>query len=148
MDEVDDVPFSLMSLEDELTCSICLSTFDCPDSPTNRKRVVEYQHSGQTKLRGLMKKFVENIDNMSKAKEDIPKLLSQSKSVAFLQILVSTNHIDVMLNYNKSVCTGAQRRSGATGRQSHGMSRNRQLSQDYVTRLYVSKAAAVRSCFV
>uniref|UniRef100_A0A3P9C055 RING-type domain-containing protein n=1 Tax=Maylandia zebra TaxID=106582 RepID=A0A3P9C055_9CICH len=24
------LPFSIMSLEDELTCSICLSTFDCP----------------------------------------------------------------------------------------------------------------------
>ncbi|XP_067354447.1 E3 ubiquitin/ISG15 ligase TRIM25-like isoform X2 [Channa argus] len=30
MAEVDDALFSLMSLEDELTCSICLSTFDCP----------------------------------------------------------------------------------------------------------------------
>ncbi|XP_014866416.1 E3 ubiquitin/ISG15 ligase TRIM25 isoform X3 [Poecilia latipinna] len=30
MAEADDSGFSLMSLEDELTCSICLSTFDCP----------------------------------------------------------------------------------------------------------------------
>ncbi|XP_044044676.1 E3 ubiquitin/ISG15 ligase TRIM25-like isoform X2 [Siniperca chuatsi] len=30
MAEVDESQFSLMSLEDELTCSICLSTFDCP----------------------------------------------------------------------------------------------------------------------
>uniref|UniRef100_UPI0037E86317 E3 ubiquitin/ISG15 ligase TRIM25-like n=1 Tax=Semicossyphus pulcher TaxID=241346 RepID=UPI0037E86317 len=30
MAEVDQSQFSLMSLEDELTCSICLSTFDCP----------------------------------------------------------------------------------------------------------------------
>ncbi|XP_060903424.1 E3 ubiquitin/ISG15 ligase TRIM25 isoform X1 [Labrus mixtus] len=30
MAEVDDSQFSLMSLEDELTCSICLSPFDCP----------------------------------------------------------------------------------------------------------------------
>ncbi|XP_054896814.1 E3 ubiquitin/ISG15 ligase TRIM25 isoform X2 [Poeciliopsis prolifica] len=30
MAEADESEFSLMSLEDELTCSICLSTFDCP----------------------------------------------------------------------------------------------------------------------
>ncbi|KAL7404978.1 hypothetical protein ABVT39_021930 [Epinephelus coioides] len=30
MAELCESPFSLMSLEDELTCSICLSTFDCP----------------------------------------------------------------------------------------------------------------------
>ncbi|XP_040891656.1 E3 ubiquitin/ISG15 ligase TRIM25-like isoform X2 [Toxotes jaculatrix] len=30
MAEIDETQFSLMSLEDELTCSICLSTFDCP----------------------------------------------------------------------------------------------------------------------
>ncbi|XP_041641954.1 E3 ubiquitin/ISG15 ligase TRIM25-like [Cheilinus undulatus] len=30
MADVDQGQFSLMSLEDELTCSICLSTFDCP----------------------------------------------------------------------------------------------------------------------
>ncbi|XP_045904450.1 E3 ubiquitin/ISG15 ligase TRIM25-like [Micropterus dolomieu] len=30
MAEVDESHFSLLSLEDELTCSICLSTFDCP----------------------------------------------------------------------------------------------------------------------
>ncbi|KAM4750434.1 E3 ubiquitin/ISG15 ligase TRIM25-like [Anableps anableps] len=30
MAEAEDSGFSLMSLEDELTCSICLSTFDCP----------------------------------------------------------------------------------------------------------------------
>uniref|UniRef100_A0A3Q3E987 RING-type domain-containing protein n=1 Tax=Labrus bergylta TaxID=56723 RepID=A0A3Q3E987_9LABR len=30
MAEVDENQFSLMSLEDELTCSICLSPFDCP----------------------------------------------------------------------------------------------------------------------
>ncbi|XP_068590826.1 E3 ubiquitin/ISG15 ligase TRIM25-like isoform X2 [Cebidichthys violaceus] len=30
MAEMDASPFSLISLEDELTCSICLSTFDCP----------------------------------------------------------------------------------------------------------------------
>ncbi|XP_026216093.1 E3 ubiquitin/ISG15 ligase TRIM25 isoform X2 [Anabas testudineus] len=41
--------------------------------------------SGQTKLRNLMKKFTENIDNMNKAKEDIHSLLSQSQTLAFLQ---------------------------------------------------------------
>ncbi|XP_054896810.1 E3 ubiquitin/ISG15 ligase TRIM25-like isoform X2 [Poeciliopsis prolifica] len=30
MADLDESGFSLMSLEDELTCSICLSTFDCP----------------------------------------------------------------------------------------------------------------------
>ncbi|XP_071360842.1 E3 ubiquitin/ISG15 ligase TRIM25 isoform X2 [Trachinotus anak] len=78
------------------------------DSATNRKKAVaaDYQQmrdmlmrderdaliavdremeSGQTKLRGLMKKFTENIDNMSKAKEDIHSLLSQSQTLAFLQ---------------------------------------------------------------
>ncbi|MEQ2203981.1 hypothetical protein XENOCAPTIV_006168, partial [Xenoophorus captivus] len=30
MAEAEEGEFSLMSLEDELTCSICLSTFDCP----------------------------------------------------------------------------------------------------------------------
>ncbi|XP_047221435.1 E3 ubiquitin/ISG15 ligase TRIM25-like [Girardinichthys multiradiatus] len=30
MADVEETEFSLMSLEDELTCSICLSTFDCP----------------------------------------------------------------------------------------------------------------------
>uniref|UniRef100_A0A3B4TF43 RING-type domain-containing protein n=1 Tax=Seriola dumerili TaxID=41447 RepID=A0A3B4TF43_SERDU len=30
MADVAETPLSLMSLEDELTCSICLSTFDCP----------------------------------------------------------------------------------------------------------------------
>ena len=42
--------------------------------------------TGQTKLKGLMSKFTENIDNMSKAKEDIHSLLSQSRTLAFLQV--------------------------------------------------------------
>ena len=42
--------------------------------------------SGQIKLKGLMKKFTENIDSMSKAKEDINSLLSQSQTLAFLQV--------------------------------------------------------------
>ncbi|KAM8772803.1 E3 ubiquitin/ISG15 ligase TRIM25 isoform 1-T2 [Acanthopagrus schlegelii] len=41
--------------------------------------------SGQTRLKGLMKKFTENINIMSKAKEDIHSLLSQSQTLAFLQ---------------------------------------------------------------
>lgn len=50
--------------------------------------------SGQTKLRGLMKKFTENIDSMNKAKEDIHSLLSQSQALAFLQVrkLISNPH--------------------------------------------------------
>ncbi|KAG7219042.1 hypothetical protein INR49_019361 [Caranx melampygus] len=78
------------------------------DSATNRKKAVaaDYQQmrdmltreeqkaliavdreleSGQTKLKTLMKKFADNIDNMSKAKEDITNLLSQSQTLAFLQ---------------------------------------------------------------
>ncbi|XP_051242245.1 E3 ubiquitin/ISG15 ligase TRIM25 isoform X2 [Dicentrarchus labrax] len=47
---------------------------------------VEHElETGQTKLKGLMKKFTENIDGMSKAKEDIHSLLSQSQTLAFLQ---------------------------------------------------------------
>lgn len=42
--------------------------------------------SGQTKLRTLMKKFTDNVDIMSKAKEDIHNLLSQSQTMAFLQV--------------------------------------------------------------
>lgn len=42
--------------------------------------------SGQTKLDTLKKKFTENIDSMSKAKEDIHSLLSQSQTLAFLQV--------------------------------------------------------------
>lgn len=42
--------------------------------------------SGQTKLKGLSKKFNENVVHMSKAKEDIHSLLSQSQTLAFLQV--------------------------------------------------------------
>ncbi|XP_049428794.1 E3 ubiquitin/ISG15 ligase TRIM25 isoform X4 [Epinephelus fuscoguttatus] len=78
------------------------------DTATNRKKTLtaEYQQmrdilaqeervalntvdreleSGETKLKGLVKKFTENIDSMSKAKEEIQSLLSQSQTVAFLQ---------------------------------------------------------------
>lgn len=44
------------------------------------------QESGQTKLKGLMKKFTGNVENMSKAKEEIHCLLAQSQTLAFLQV--------------------------------------------------------------
>ncbi|XP_076001544.1 E3 ubiquitin/ISG15 ligase TRIM25-like isoform X2 [Genypterus blacodes] len=48
--------------------------------------VVERElHSGQTKVRDLEKKFNENIELMSKAKEDINNLMFQSQTPAFLQ---------------------------------------------------------------
>ncbi|XP_029295722.1 E3 ubiquitin/ISG15 ligase TRIM25 isoform X2 [Cottoperca gobio] len=79
------------------------------DSATNRKKALaaEYQQmrdmlareerdalnavdreleGGQTKLKGLGKKFSENVVNMSKAKEDIHSHLSQSQTQAFLQV--------------------------------------------------------------
>ncbi|XP_070683719.1 E3 ubiquitin/ISG15 ligase TRIM25 [Pempheris klunzingeri] len=78
------------------------------DSATNRKKALaaEYQQMrdmigqeerdalsavdhevelGQTKIKGLVKKFTENIDNMSKAKEELHSQLSQSQTLAFLQ---------------------------------------------------------------
>ena len=42
--------------------------------------------SGQTKLKILMKKFTDNIDSMSKVKEDIHSMLGQSQSTAFLKV--------------------------------------------------------------
>lgn len=82
------------------------------ESATNRKKFVsvEYQQirelltlaenealvtvdreveSGQSKLDALMKKFNENVDSMSKAKEQIYTLLSQTQSQAFLQATFS-----------------------------------------------------------
>ncbi|XP_061686840.1 E3 ubiquitin/ISG15 ligase TRIM25 isoform X2 [Syngnathoides biaculeatus] len=41
--------------------------------------------SSQTKLRVLMKRFSENITNLSKAKVEIQSLLGQSRTMAFLQ---------------------------------------------------------------
>lgn len=41
---------------------------------------------GQTKLKGLAKKFTDNVDTLSKAREDIHSLLSQSQTLAFLQV--------------------------------------------------------------
>ncbi|XP_034747123.1 E3 ubiquitin/ISG15 ligase TRIM25-like isoform X2 [Etheostoma cragini] len=78
------------------------------DSATNRKSALtaEYQQirdmlareerdalitvdreleGGQTKLKGLAKKFNDNVDTLSKAREDILSLLSQSQTLAFLQ---------------------------------------------------------------
>ncbi|KAM7010005.1 E3 ubiquitin/ISG15 ligase TRIM25-like [Tautogolabrus adspersus] len=78
------------------------------DSATNRRKslVAEYQQmrdmlareeqdaliavdqeleSGQTKIMVWKKKFADNIDSLSKAKEDIHSLLSQSQTLAFLQ---------------------------------------------------------------
>lgn len=42
--------------------------------------------SGQMKIRTLMKKFSENVENMKKAKEDICRLLGQSQTHTFLQV--------------------------------------------------------------
>lgn len=44
------------------------------------------QESGQTKLQNLMKKFNQNIVKLSAAKDDINSLLSQTQTVAFLQV--------------------------------------------------------------
>ncbi|XP_020795470.2 E3 ubiquitin/ISG15 ligase TRIM25 isoform X2 [Boleophthalmus pectinirostris] len=86
--------------------------FTLKDSATNRKKAVsvEFQQmremltlaenealgvvdreleTGQTKLEGLMKKFNENVDNMSKVKEQIYTLLGQSQTQAFLQATVN-----------------------------------------------------------
>lgn len=79
------------------------------DSATNRKTALaaEYRHmrdmlsrdeheavnsvdreleGGQTKLKGLAKKFSENLVSMSKAKEEIHSLLSQCHTQSFLQV--------------------------------------------------------------
>lgn len=79
------------------------------ESATNRKKALsaDYQHmremlareehdalnavdceleSGQTKLKALMSKFTGNVDNMSRAKEDIHCLLGKSQTLAFLQV--------------------------------------------------------------
>ncbi|XP_034456738.1 E3 ubiquitin/ISG15 ligase TRIM25-like [Hippoglossus hippoglossus] len=42
--------------------------------------------TGETKLKLIMKKFAENIDHMSGSKEYINNLLSQSQTLAFLQV--------------------------------------------------------------
>lgn len=53
------------------------------DALTAVDREVE---TGHTKLRVLMKKFSDNVDNMNKAKQDIHSLLSRSQTLAFLQV--------------------------------------------------------------
>lgn len=70
--------------------------------------------TGQTKLRVLMKKFGDNIDNMTKAKEEIHSLLSRSQTQAFLQVgrlwlLVHTAASnDNILMHDKKVCNGSK----------------------------------------
>ena len=46
--------------------------------------------TGETKLKLLMKKFSENIDHMRGSKEEINNLLSQSQTLAFMQVRRST----------------------------------------------------------
>ncbi|MEQ2201452.1 hypothetical protein XENOCAPTIV_012648 [Xenoophorus captivus] len=49
-------------------------------------RVIDKEvETGETKIRGLVTKFSENVDNISKAKEEIHCLLGQSQTLAFLQ---------------------------------------------------------------
>ncbi|XP_037546379.1 E3 ubiquitin/ISG15 ligase TRIM25 [Nematolebias whitei] len=97
-----------MSKNETVLCLMKDSEKRLKDSAINRKKAVsaEYQYIqdmfareeqealksidreaeiGQTKIRGLMAKFVENVDKMSKAKEEIHQLLSQSQTQAFLQ---------------------------------------------------------------
>ncbi|XP_054635585.1 E3 ubiquitin/ISG15 ligase TRIM25 [Dunckerocampus dactyliophorus] len=45
--------------------------------------------SGQTKLKVLIKRFSDNISNLTKSKEEIQNLLYQSQTVAFLQASVN-----------------------------------------------------------
>ncbi len=42
--------------------------------------------TGLTKLRDLTKRLTENSEKMGKAREDINSLLSQSQTLAFLQV--------------------------------------------------------------
>ncbi|CAL9700873.1 unnamed protein product [Knipowitschia caucasica] len=113
---------SKLSVLDEriMKNSTCLSQmknqqFTLKESAVNRKKVVsmEFQQmremlsqaesealtvvdreleTGQGKLEGLMKKFNENVDNMSKAKEKIYTLLGQTQTQAFLQCKINLPH--------------------------------------------------------
>jgi len=47
---------------------------------------------GQTKLRDFTRRFNENSDRMKKAREDINSLLSQSQTLAFLQVGRTASH--------------------------------------------------------
>lgn len=53
--------------------------------------------TGQSKLDGLMKKFTDNVDNMSRAKEDIYTLLGQIQSQSFLQ---TTFNLPAAVNFD------------------------------------------------
>lgn len=60
----------------------------------NALNVVEHElESGQTRIRSLIKKFNENVDSISKAKEDLHRLLSQSQTLAFLQVRQLTHKL-------------------------------------------------------
>lgn len=50
--------------------------------------------TGQMKLRDLMKRLTENTENMIKAREDINSLLSQSQTLAFLQVRWTLSQTD------------------------------------------------------
>uniref|UniRef100_A0A3Q2NTN7 Tripartite motif containing 25 n=1 Tax=Fundulus heteroclitus TaxID=8078 RepID=A0A3Q2NTN7_FUNHE len=49
------------------------------------KAIDKEVESGEVKIRGLVTKFSENVNNISKAKEEIHCLLAQSQNLAFLQ---------------------------------------------------------------
>ncbi|XP_012738086.2 E3 ubiquitin/ISG15 ligase TRIM25 isoform X1 [Fundulus heteroclitus] len=49
------------------------------------KAIDKEVETGEVKIRGLVTKFSENVNNISKAKEDIHCLLAQSQTLAFLQ---------------------------------------------------------------
>ncbi|XP_078121939.1 E3 ubiquitin/ISG15 ligase TRIM25-like isoform X1 [Sander vitreus] len=112
------------------------------DSATNRKAALtaEYQQmrdmlareerdaliavdreleSGQTKLKGLAKKFTDNVDTLSKAREDIHRLLSQSQTLAFLQasfnlpLAVTFEPYTPRINLDSKKVTAAQAFSAA-----------------------------------
>lgn len=50
------------------------------------KAVDKEVETGEVKIRGLISKFGENVDNIGKAKEEILCLLGQSQTLAFLQV--------------------------------------------------------------
>ncbi|KAM4750433.1 E3 ubiquitin/ISG15 ligase TRIM25-like [Anableps anableps] len=49
------------------------------------KAIDKEVETGEAKIRGLVTKFSENVDNIGKAKEEIHRLLGQSQTLAFLQ---------------------------------------------------------------
>lgn len=55
------------------------------------ERVAQYEvdcelEAGQTKLRDLTRRFVENSERMKKAGEELDKLMSRAQTPAFLQV--------------------------------------------------------------